>query len=361
MHSNSHILTNLANAFRQRQGYHVTISFLFTQPGVPDFQVDGQLDVLFPGNLVFTTQNKDGLVTAAITHTKGFTRLNFPKAEAMQTPMPPSRSRISRCLSATSMFDDGLADVLSGFVPYGGDISLVRDAGKASINGFECAGYIVDIGKRTPMPSSVTVFIGTNDLNLYRYVTDHPTIKGAQRSVTFSSPQLIRELPKNPKVTDTGMQKMTAEPAFDGVVIVGRMAPPLAGQTLDGRAFDLDTPVKATARIVHFWSALDINSCLQVVDIANAIGSLPKGSVQVVSVCLDHVTTPQRIKAVWSRLGASWTTIIDPLGPDSDAARAWRTDTPGGIVILSRTGVVQSIGLRSRDITAAVVAASRMR
>jgi hypothetical protein len=358
---NDRILTMLANAVQKRKGYHVDIAFKFTQPGVPDFEVNGTLDVLFPGNLVFTTVTKEGLVTAATTDSMSYTRLNFPKAEAMRTPMPPSRSRISRCLAATAMFDDGLADILSGLVPYGGDISLVRDAGTSTINGIQCAGYIVDVGKRTPMPTSVTLYVGKSDQQLYRYVTDHPSINGAQRTVTLSSPKEISVLPVNTKITDKGMQKMTPEPEFGGGVLVGKMAPPLAGNTLAGKPFDLDSPTKANARIVHFWSALDQASCLQVVDISNAVAGFPKGSVQIISVCLDHVPAPQRVKALWSRLGAPWQTIVDPLGPDSDAARTWRTDTPGGIVILSRSGVVQSMGLRSTDITAAVTAAMRLR
>lgn len=259
------------------------------------------------------------------------------------------------------MFDDGLADILSGLVPYGGDISLVRAAGMSTINGMQCVGYIVDVGKRTPMPTSVTLYVGSSDHQLYRYVTDHPSIKGAQRFVTLSPRKELTLLPVNTKITDKAMQKMTAEPEYGGGVVVGKMAPPLAGNTLAGRPFDLDSPTKAKARIVHFWSVSDVASCMQVVDIANAIAGFPKGSVQVISVCLDQIVQPQRIKAVWSRLEASWHTIVDPLGPDSDAARAWKTDTPGGIIILSRSGLVQSMGLRSIDITAAVTAAMRLR
>ena len=350
----------LAAAFRRRKGYHVDITFQFTQPGVPDFQVSGKLDVVFPGSLLFTTASKEGLVTAATTDAKGFTRLNFPKSEAMVTPMRPSRSRVSRCLAATSMFDDGLSDILAGLMPYGGDISLVRDAGTAVINEIPCVGYIVDIGKKTPNPTAVTVYIGKSDQQLYRFISDHPTVRGAQRTVTLSAPKVIQALPKNLNVTDKGMQKMTAEPEFGGTVVIGKMAPPLVGTTLLGNAFDLDTPTPAKARIVHFWSMNDSNSCLQIVDINQAITPFPKGTVQVISVCLDHVQNPQQLRAFWKRTGATWQTIVDPLGPDSDAARTWRTDTPGGIVILSRTGKVQSIGQRSTDITDAVNAAMRM-
>jgi len=258
------------------------------------------------------------------------------------------------------MFDDGLADILAGLVPYGDDISLVRDAGTAVINEIPCVGYIVDIGKKTPNLTAVTVYIGKSDQQLYRFTSDHPTVRGAQRMVTLSAPKVIQALPKNLKVTDKGMQKMTAEPEFGGTVVIGKMAPPLAGKTLLGKPFDLDTPTKAKARIVHFWSMTDTNSCLQVIDINQAITILPRGTVQVISVCLDHVQNPQRVKTFWTRSGAPWQTIVDPLGPDSDAARTWRTDTPGGIVILSRSGKVQSIGQRSTDITDAVTAAMRM-
>lgn len=351
----------LANAFGQYKGYHLDIKLKFTQPGVPDFEVDGTLDVLFPGSLVFTTITKEGLVTAATTDSSSFTRLNFPKAEALRTPMPPSRSRISRCLTATSMFDHGLAHILAGLLPYGGDISLVRDAGTLTINDIQCVGYIVDIGKRTQIPTAVTLYIGKKDQQLYHYITDHPSIKGAQRSVTLSSTKEISVLPTNTKISDKGMQKMSAEPEFGGGVVIGKMAPPLAGRMLDGKSFDLDAPTKAQARIVHFWSASDAPSCMQVVEIANALAGFPKASVQVISICLDQVPSPQRVKVLWSRLGAPWQTIVDPLGPDSDAARAWKTDTPGGIVILSRSGVVQSMGLQADDITAAVKAAMRLR
>jgi len=360
MRTNGFSFAMLAAAFRRRKGYHLDISFQFTQPGVPDFQVSGQLDVMFPGSLLFTTESKEGLVTAATTDAKGFTRLNFPKSEAMVTPMLPSRSRLSRCLAATAMFDDGLADILAGLVPYGDDISLIRDAGTAAINDIPCVGYIVDIGKKTSIPSSVTVYIGKADQQLYRFVSDHPTVKGAQRTVTLSVPKPILAVPKNPKVSDKGMQKMTAEPEFGGTVVIGKMAPPLVGTTLLGKSFDLDSPTKAKAHIVHFWSMSDSNSCLQVIDIQRAISPFPKGNVQVISVCLDHVQNSQRVKQLWTRMGATWQTIVDPLGPDADAARTWRTDTPGGIVILSRSGKVQSLGLRSTDITDAVNAAMRL-
>lgn len=350
----------LAAAFRRRKGYHVDITFQFTQPGVPDFQVSGKLDVVFPGSLLFTTASKEGLVTAATTDAKGFTRLNFPKSEAMVTPMRPSRSRVSRCLAATSMFDDGLSDILAGLMPYGSDISLVRDAGTAVINEISCIGYIVDVGKKTAIPSSVTVYIGKSDQQLYRFISDHPTVKGAQRTVTFGAVKDISALPSDPKVSDKGMQKMTAEPEFGGTVVIGKMAPPLVGTTLLGKTFDLDTPTPAKARIVHFWSMNDSNSCLQIVDITQAITPFPKGTVQVISVCLDHIQNPQQLRALWKRTGATWQTIVDPLGPDADAARTWRTDTPGGIVILSRSGKVQSIGQRSMDITDAVNAAMRL-
>jgi len=350
----------LAATFRRRKGYHLDISFQFTQPGVPDFQVNGKLDVVFPGSLLFTTESKEGLVTAATTAIKSFTRLNFPKVEAMVTPMPPSRSRVSHCLTSTSMFDNGLSDILAGLVPYGNDISLVRDAGTAVINEIPCVGYIVDVGKHTPMPTSVTVYIGKSDQQLYRFVSDHPTVKGAQRTVTLSAPKMIQALPKNAKVSDKGMQKMTAEPEFGGTVVVGKVAPPLIGTLLTGKPFDLDSPTKAKARIVHFWSMSDSNSCLQVIDIQRAVSSFPKGSVQVISICLDHIQNPQQIKPLWTRMGATWQTIVDPLGPDSDAARTWQTDTPGGIVILSRSGKVQSLGLRSTDITDGLNAAMRL-
>ena len=360
MRSNERVLTMLTAAFRRRKGYHVDITFQFTQPGVPDFQVSGKLDVVFPGSLLFTTASKEGLVTAATTDAKGFTRLNFPKSEAMVTPIRPSRSRVSRCLAATSMFDDGLSDILAGLMPYGGDISLVRDAGSVVINDIPCIGYIVDVGKKTAIPSSVTVYIGKSDQQLYRFISDHPTVKGAQRTVTFGAVKDISALPSDPKVSDKGMQKMTAEPEFGGTVVIGKMAPPLVGTTLLGKTFDLDTPTPAKARIVHFWSMNDSNSCLQIVDINQAITPFPKGTVQVISVCLDHVQNPQQLRALWKRAGATWQTIVDPLGPDSDAARTWRTDTPGGIVILSRSGKVQSIGQRSMDITDAVNAAMRL-
>ena len=360
MRSNDRVLTILAAAFRRRKGYHVDITFQFTQPGVPDFEVSGKLDVVFPGSLLFTTASKEGLVTAVTTDAKGFTRLNFPKSEAMVTPMRPSRSRVSRCLAATSMFDDGLSDILAGLMPYGGDISLVRDAGTAVINELPCIGYIVDVGKKTAIPSSVTVYLGKSDQQLYRFISDHPTVKGAQRTVTFGAAKDVSALPSDPKVSDKGMQKMTAEPEFGGTVVIGKMAPPLVGTTLLGKTFDLDTPTPAKARIVHFWSMNDSNSCLQIVDINQAITPFSKGTVQVISVCLDHVQNPQQLRALWKRAGATWQTIVDPLGPDSDAARTWRTDTPGGIVILSRSGKVQSIGQRSMDITDAVNAAMRL-
>lgn len=350
----------LAASIRKYKAYHVDITFQFTQPGVPDFQVNGKLDVVFPGSLLFTTESKEGLVTAATTDAKSFTRLNFPKSEAMVTQMLPSRSRVSRCLAATSMFDDGLSDILAGLVPYGDDISLVRDAGTAVINEIPCVGYIIDVGRKTPSPSSVTVYIGKSDQQLYRFISDHPTVKGAQRTVTLSAPKVIQALPSNPKVSDKGMQKMTAEPEFGGTVGIGKMAPPLVGTTLLGKRFDLDTPTPVKAHIVHFWSMSDTNSCLQIVDINRAIMPFPKGTVQVISVCLDHVQNPQQIKALWKRTGATWQTIVDPLGPDSDAARTWRTDTPGGIVILSRSGKVHSIGPRSTDITDTVNAAMRL-
>ncbi len=358
---NDRILSIIVNGVRQRKGYHVDLSFKFTQPGVPDFEVDGSLDVLFPGDVLFSTTTKEGLITAASTDSTSFTRYNIPRAEALRTKMPPSRSRISRCLATTVMFDDGLADILSGLVPYGGDISLIRDAGTTIINGIQCVGYIVDVGKRTPMPTSVTLFVGKSDQQLYRYITDHPSIKGAQRTVTFSPIKAISRLPEKFKIADKDIQTMNAEPEFRGAVNIGKVSPPLAGTLLDGKTFDLDIPTKSKARVVHFWSANDHSSCLQVIDISNAIAGFPKGTVQVISVCLDHIQTPQRIKALWSRLGATWQTIVDPLGPDSDAARTWRTDTPGGIVILSRSGIVQSMGLRSTDIKAAVTAAMRMR
>jgi hypothetical protein len=350
----------LAGAFRRLKGYHVDINFQFTQPGVPDFQVIGQLDVMFLGSLLFATESKEGLVTAATTDAKGFTRLNFPKSEAMVTPMLPSRSRVSRCLASTSMFDDGLSDVLAGLVPYGDDISLVRDAGTAVINEVPCVGYIVDVGKKSPISTSVTVYIGKSDQQLYRFISDHPTVRGAQRTITLSAPKVIQALPKNLKVTDKGMQKKTAEPEFGGTVVIGKVAPPLVGTTLVGKPFDLDTPTPAKARIVHFWSMGDSNSCLQIIDINKAITLFPKGTVQVISVCLDHVQNPQRVKTLWTQSGATWQTIVDPLGPDSDAARTWRTDTPGGIVILSRSSRVQSTGQRSTDITDAINAAMRM-
>lgn len=360
MISKDNILTLLATSYRARKSYHLDVTFQFTQPGVPDFSVNGTLDVHYPGDLLFTTESKDGLVTAARTDSKGFTRLNFPKSEAMMTPMPSSRSRIAKCLISTSMFDDGLADILAGLTPYGGDISLVRDTTPAIINGTACNGYIVDVAGRTPMPTSVTVFVSKSSQDLHRYVTDHPTIKGAQRTVTLSAPKPNVALPRNPKVTDKDMQKLTAEPEFGGIVVIGKMAPPLVGITLLGKPFDLDSPTRAKARIVHFWSMSDSNSCLQVIDIQRAISPFPKGNVQVISVCLDHVQNSQRVKQLWTRMGATWQTIVDPLGPDSDAARTWRTDTPGGIVILSRSGKVQSLGLRSTDITDAVNAAMRL-
>jgi hypothetical protein len=361
MITKDNILTLLAKSYRARKGYHLDVTFQFTQPGVPDFSVSGTLDVHYPGDLLFTTESKDGLVTAARTDPKGFTRFNFPKSEAMMTPMPPSRSRIAKCLTSTSMFDDGLADILAGFTPYGGDITLIRDIAPASINGVSCNGYIVDVASRTPMPTSVTVFVSKSGQDLHRFVTDHPTIKGAQRTVTLSAPKPIVALPRNPKVTDKDMLKLTAEPEFGGAVVIGKVAPPLVGTTLKGQSFDLDNPTSAKATIVHFWSIFDRNSCQQVIDISHAIAPFPKGSVQVVSVCLDHVESSQRVKALWTRMGASWSTIIDPLGPDSDAARTWKTDTPGGLVILSKSSRVQGVALRSTDITDAVMAAMRSR
>ncbi len=361
MISNDNILTLLAKSYRARKGYHLDVTFQFTQPGVPDFTVNGTLDVHYPGDLLFTTESKDGLVTAARTDPNGYTRVNFPKSEAMMTPMPSSRSRIAKCLISTSMFDDGLADILSGLTPYGGDISLVRDTTPANINGTACNGYIVDVAGRTPMPTSVTVFVSKSSQDLHRYVTDHPTIKGAQRTVTLSAPKPIVALPRNPKVTYKDMQKLTAEPEFGGIVALGKVAPPLVGTTLKGQSFDLDKPTSAKASIIHFWSMYDRNSCQQVIDIGHAIAPFPKGAVQVVSVCLDHVESSQRVKALWTRLGASWSTIIDPLGPDSDAARRWKTDSPGGLIILSKSSRVHGIGLRSTDITDAVMAAMRSR
>ena len=118
---------------------------------------------------------------------------------------------------------------------------------------------------------------------------------------------------------------------------VGSPAPPVAGTTLDGAAFDL-AAYAGKPVVINFWGP----SCVPCRDefplLEQKLTEHAADGLTVVGVLTDDPVEPARDFA--RQYGATWSTVIDP---DKAIKAAYRVAARPQSYFVDRTGVIRSI------------------
>jgi cytochrome c biogenesis protein CcmG/thiol:disulfide interchange protein DsbE len=123
----------------------------------------------------------------------------------------------------------------------------------------------------------------------------------------------------------------------DDRVAVGQAAPPIAGATLDGAAFDLAS-LRGKPVVVNFWGP----SCVPCRDefplLEGKQAEHAADGFTVLGVLTDDPVEPARDFV--AKYGADWTTVVDP---DKAIKSAYRVVARPQTYFVDRTGVIRSI------------------
>ena len=118
---------------------------------------------------------------------------------------------------------------------------------------------------------------------------------------------------------------------------VGSPAPPVAGTTLDGAAFDL-AAYAGKPVVINFWGP----SCVPCRDefplLEQKLTEHAADGLTVVGVLTDDPVEPARDFA--KQYGATWSTVVDP---DKAIKAAYRVAARPQSYFVDRTGVIRSI------------------
>ena len=118
---------------------------------------------------------------------------------------------------------------------------------------------------------------------------------------------------------------------------VGSPAPPVAGTTLDGAAFDL-AAYAGKPVVINFWGP----SCVPCRDefplLEQKLTEHAADGLTVVGVLTDDPVEPAREFA--KQYGATWSTVVDP---DKAIKAAYRVAARPQSYFVDRTGVIRSI------------------
>ena len=354
MESTALFFERLASTYRNMKGYQVDILVTMVQPKIPTISLQCNLAVKLPGSAALTVKRATLPVSGYYTNGDLGLHVIFDKKIATTSRVRNWQTGICDALCASDVLDIGLAELLSGFPPFGGDYNELRPLPDASVNGIPCRAVKVDVNVRSGVGVTVVLNVGKQDGLLYAFSTEHATIAGATRTATLNN--YDKTVQPNAFVfpSTKGFQILPRDMLFGNAVIEGRLAPPLAGRTHLGKEFDLDSIAPRSVTLVHFWSSQSLPSCQQIGSIGRSLREFRAGQVTPISICLDSVKASSEISGLWKRLGGAWPCIIDKLGLDSDAARSWKVYDAGALAILNRHGLIHRVNPRSSDITQAL-------
>lgn len=133
----------------------------------------------------------------------------------------------------------------------------------------------------------------------------------------------------------------TAVPSGSVVTIgspfVGRPAPPLAGATLDGAAFDLAAQ-RGRPVLVNFWASW-CGPCREEFPLLEdaAARHADEGLVVVGALFKDDA---EPARAFVEEQGATWPTVSDP---DRGIGRAWKVLAPPQTFFVDREGIIREV------------------
>jgi cytochrome c biogenesis protein CcmG/thiol:disulfide interchange protein DsbE len=118
---------------------------------------------------------------------------------------------------------------------------------------------------------------------------------------------------------------------------VGEAAPPIAGTTLDGAAFDLAS-LRGHPAVVNFWGP----SCVPCRDefplLEGKLAEHAADGLEIVGVLTDDPVVPAR--EFVAQYGATWPTVVDP---DKSLKSAYRVAGRPQTYFVDGTGVIRSI------------------
>jgi len=133
----------------------------------------------------------------------------------------------------------------------------------------------------------------------------------------------------------------TQDPASSVVIVgsplIGKPAPPLAGTTLDGSAFDL-AGQRGKPVIVNFWSSW-CGPCREEFPLLeDAAARHDAEGLVVVGALYKDDADPAR--AFVAEQGATWPTVTDP---DRTNGRTWKVLAPPQTYFIDRDGVIRDV------------------
>ena len=121
------------------------------------------------------------------------------------------------------------------------------------------------------------------------------------------------------------------------VARTGQPAPPLAGETLDGRRFDLGD-LRGRPVIVNFWASWCVPCREEFPLLAAALRAHADDGLAIVGVLFKDEPEPAR--RFVAAEGVDWPTLLDP---DGRLADAYRVVAPPQSYFVDRSGVIRSI------------------
>jgi cytochrome c biogenesis protein CcmG, thiol:disulfide interchange protein DsbE len=129
----------------------------------------------------------------------------------------------------------------------------------------------------------------------------------------------------------------TSDGGAAGKAVVGRRVPALAGTTLDGRPFDLNS-LAGKPVLINFWGP----SCVPCRDefplMEAKLAQHAADGLSIVGVVTDDPAEPAR--AFVAQYGATWPNVTDP---DKTLKSAYRVVGRPQTYFVDRTGVLRSI------------------
>jgi cytochrome c biogenesis protein CcmG/thiol:disulfide interchange protein DsbE len=134
-----------------------------------------------------------------------------------------------------------------------------------------------------------------------------------------------------------GLLLIVRAPQGDGRARVDAPAPPIAGTTLDGVAFDLAT-ARGRPVLVNFWGPSCVPCREEFPLLAAKLAEHAPDGLLVVGVLTDDPPEPARAFA--AEYGATWPTVIDP---DKALKTAYRVAARPQTYFIDGDGIIRSV------------------
>ncbi len=278
---------------------------------------------------------------ALVSDGKRFVFTSPPAGWAATMVSHPNEAGIRAVLDTPRVFDIGLVDLLCGAAPWGGDFTVVRDAGSVVVDGTVCRELVVTCGRKAGVPAEIRFAIGTRDNLLRRIRSERTDGSGGASEVTFSGLTVNDPPPPSRFRVDTkGLRPAESATAWSRNLDPGVPAPLLIGDDMTGREVDL-ADWKGSVVLVHFWATFAPRSLWRLPEIA-AVRNRFRSSkdFRLLGVCLDSKENNRAVRRAIADWKIDWPQIHDGLGWDSGPVKVWKIEGLPVSALVGRNGTI---------------------